>query len=265
MSQNKIGIHNVNNYNSNFDNNICIILIRYNTLISGFLKYFSENIFIKNIDYLNYILVKGIETICHIFKFLNLYTKNLDLVIHNSQRAYIYYIEFIGQIGDDTNSNFLQLNSKDASLFVYKKTIFELNQDFKKDFSLNKSHECDIESINIYLEMYNNLIYKTINKFSSNLPDIINYINQDLNISMQTIINFFIDKNIGSNINNKLLACKIFVCNIKTDNISELLELFLKHIKKYDIIDNEKLEKKILCTKYDINSNKIKYIQSVLD
>ena len=39
--------------------------------------------------------------------------------------------------------------------------------------------------------MYNNLIYKTINKFSSNLPYIINYINQDLNISMQTILNFF--------------------------------------------------------------------------
>ena len=52
---------------------------------------------------------------------------------------------------------------------------------------------------------------------------------------------------------------------IKFSIISELLELFLKHIKKYDIIDNEKLEKKILCTKYDINSNKIKYIQSVLD
>ena len=240
-------------------------MIRYNTLISGFLKYFSENIFIKNNDYLNYILIKGIETISHIFKFLNLYTKNLDLVVHNTLRAYIYYIEFIGQIGDDTNSNFLQLNSKDASLFVYKKTIFELNQDFKKDFTVNKSDYKDIESINTYLDMYNNLVYKTINKFASNLQDIINYINHDLNISMQTILNFFIDKNISSNINNRLLACKIFVNNIDNDNISELLELFLKKIKKYDIIDNDKLEKNLLCNKYNNTINKTKYINNIFD
>ena len=36
-----------------------------------------------------------------------------------------YYIEFMGQLGEDGNT-FLQLNSKDAVLFVYTKTIFEI-------------------------------------------------------------------------------------------------------------------------------------------
>ena len=32
---------------------------------------------------------------------------------------------------------YLQLNSKDAALFVYKKTLFELNNDYRKEFKLN--------------------------------------------------------------------------------------------------------------------------------
>ena len=68
-----------------------------------------------------FVLQRGIETITHIFRNLLLYTKNIELTIYHCKRAYIYYVEFIGQIGDDKNT-YLQLNSKDATLFVYKKT-----------------------------------------------------------------------------------------------------------------------------------------------
>ena len=47
-----------------------------------------------------------------------------------SKQAIFYYVEFIGQIGEDSQG-FLQLNSKDAILFVYKKTIFDINNDKK--------------------------------------------------------------------------------------------------------------------------------------
>ena len=50
------------------------------------------------------------------------------------QKSFYYYIEFIGQIGD-SNHQFLQLNSKDATLFVFKKTVFEINSDHRKIFS----------------------------------------------------------------------------------------------------------------------------------
>ena len=62
-----------------------------------------------------------------------MYTKNLDLTVYHCKKAYLFYVEFIGQIGDDNNS-YLQLNSKDATLFVYKKTIFEINNEYRKQF-----------------------------------------------------------------------------------------------------------------------------------
>ena len=78
--------------------------------------------------------MKGIETISSVFKILLLYTKNLPLTIFHCQKSFYYYIEFIGQIGD-SNHQFLQLNSKDATLFVFKKTVFEINSDHRKIFS----------------------------------------------------------------------------------------------------------------------------------
>ena len=38
----------------------------------------------------------------------------------------------MGQIGEDSHT-YLQLNSKDAALFVYKKTIFELDNEYRKE------------------------------------------------------------------------------------------------------------------------------------
>ena len=79
----------------------------------------------------------------HIFNILLLYTKNLNLCIHHSKKAYLFYVEFIGQIGND-NHSYLQLNSKDAILFVYKKTIFEINNEYRKQFCMNNENERNV-------------------------------------------------------------------------------------------------------------------------
>ena len=47
-------------------------------------------------------------------------------------------IEFINQITDDSNK-FLQLCSRDASIYVYKKTIFDINNEYRKKID----EECD--------------------------------------------------------------------------------------------------------------------------
>ena len=69
----------------------------------------------------------------HVFRLILLYTFNLDAAYYHANRAVDYYIEFIGQIGDNNHS--LKSNSKDASLFVYKKTIFEISTDSRKEHS----------------------------------------------------------------------------------------------------------------------------------
>ena len=115
-------LHNTDNFKKTLDYSSSEILIRYIELLTEYLKYFFENSKIKNILYLKFIVIRGIETITHVFNTILYYTKNLDITYLHCQKAYYFYIEFIGQISEDHNV-FLQLSSKDATMYVYKKTI----------------------------------------------------------------------------------------------------------------------------------------------
>ena len=63
--------------------------------------------------------------------------KKFRFTYKHCQQGFFYYVEFIGQIGND-NGGFLQLSSKDAVLFVYKKTLFDLNPEYKKIMKYKK-------------------------------------------------------------------------------------------------------------------------------
>ncbi len=108
---------------------------RYTGLVCDYLIYAAENIVIRNGRYYTFVVQRGLETLRHIFRLLLLYTRNIDLTVHHCKKAYYYYVEFIGQIGDDSHS-YLQLNSKDATLFVYKKTLYEISNAHRTKFAL---------------------------------------------------------------------------------------------------------------------------------
>jgi hypothetical protein len=79
-----------------------------------------------------YIYVKGLESIYNIFDYLLYNTRNINLVKEHCQKVIYFYIEFINQIMDDSNV-FLNLTIMDAVLFIYKKTIFNINKSFCKN------------------------------------------------------------------------------------------------------------------------------------
>ena len=56
-----------------------------------------------------FIFERGMTTIQHVFMFLLIYTKNIQLILNECKKGYFYYIEFIEQIMDE-DYNFLQLN-----------------------------------------------------------------------------------------------------------------------------------------------------------
>lgn len=116
----------IENFKYNFDK----IIISY---LNIFMKQVDSSTY--NVNYLKYIITKGIETFAHIIKFLFLYTKNSSISFFYLEKSIYYYIEFIEQMVQDKNS-FLKLNTKDAILFLYKKTIFEINQDKKEKFKM---------------------------------------------------------------------------------------------------------------------------------
>ena len=168
INKNFYNITNTDNYKHTITCNVENILDRYLSVLNEYFKHLEESNFnIKN-RYYKYIITNGINCINNIFKILLLYTNNIELVIYHTQKAFIYYIEFITQIGDE-NNNFLQLNSKDATLFVYKKTIFEINNDIKKNFIIKKDNKKILENINIYILLIRKIIDNFINIDNNNI------------------------------------------------------------------------------------------------
>ena len=145
-------LQNPENYKCAFDLKINEYLQKYQALIEEYIIFSHDNIYIQNVTYYKFVIKRGIETLNHIFNFLLMYTKNLDLTYYHCQKSFYYYVEFIGQMGDD-NHSFLQLNSKDAALFVYKKTIFDINNEYRKEFSTTKEDLKYLKIIKLWLSL----------------------------------------------------------------------------------------------------------------
>lgn len=157
MKMNENELQTIENYNKIITDNEDEIYSRYTNIIIQYLLLGVEKIKNHNSEYVKYILIKGLFTISHVFKMLLMYTCNLQLTYHHCQKSYSYYIEFIGQIGDDAVT-YLQLNSKDAALFVYKKTIFVISDEIKKKYIENDVNEQKNKTVSIMVDIYNKLI-----------------------------------------------------------------------------------------------------------
>ena len=157
MKMNEFDLQNIENYNKTITDNEDEIYARYTNIIIQYLLLGIEKIKNHNADYVKYILIKGVFTISYVFKMLLMYTCNLQLTYHHCQKSYSYYIEFIGQIGDDAVT-YLQLNSKDAALFVYKKTIFDILEEVKKKYTEVDVNEKKNKNVSIMMDIYNKVI-----------------------------------------------------------------------------------------------------------
>ena len=106
-------------YESFIEENDKIIQEKYVSIVIEYLV----NIYYKKLS--SFIIIRGLDTISHVFIMLLYYTQHLETAYAYSQKSLYLYIEFIEQIAYDKNS-FLQLNSKDAVIYVYKKTLNEM-------------------------------------------------------------------------------------------------------------------------------------------
>jgi len=222
-------LHNIDNFKSSLTINVNIILDKYINLIIQYLKFVIETIKSKNKKFTNFIIIRGIDTLTNVFNNILYYTKNLELTYFHCQKAYYYYIEFIEQITDDQNS-FLQLNSRDAMTYVYKKTIYEINNDLRKN-TMTVTCKEDVECFHLlagYIKIYTKLCYKIIN----NKKFIISSINDSIYIDkLDNILNKINSLNIGMD-NIKEFYSFIHVLDNKIDSIDKLYEVIIVLIKK---------------------------------
>ena len=218
MSSNNLS--NEKNYNSSLVNDPSEILLQYFNVVKEYLYHAGENIVIPDHTYYIFTIKRGLECIKHIFNMLLLYTNNLDMVVFHCKKSYLYYIEFINQIGTEDHS-YLQLNSKDAALFIYKKTIFDINNEKRINFTV---HPEDKEKLD-YLY-----------KFGELMNEIIVYVYDNDNIKgdlKMSYIMYII--NMTSKVKDKIIkSTQTILCKTK---ICENIIYFLKSINTKNIED----------------------------
>ena len=202
---------------SNENNYFLKIKAHYNDIIKSFCNllnfYFSfsiENMNIKDKD----IFYTGLNVIQHIFRLIFLYTKNLELTFYNTQQAIYYYVEYISQITDRDDNIFFNLSIKDAVIYVYTRSIFEIRKQYVK-----KNCDSDTKILNDLIVCTNNY-RKIIEASSTHLFEL----NKD--IIKENLI-YLLDIFLQCDKNNNLLLDKLQV-----DSFNNILSTLQNNLQK---------------------------------
>lgn len=248
MDNNIQSIANIKNFKETFNlNTVPDAISKYYALISEFFLCAIENITIKNDKYYVFVLQRGLETLKHCFKMIYMYTKNLDLTMSYCKRAYCYYIEFIGQIGED-NHRYLQLTSKDAAFFVYKKTIFEIDNNYRKKFVLSDKDALYLDVLTNVIDIYHELIMCIISKKENFIESKDKVIQYTLKMTRKIINNVYIDHIMLKKTMEKLNIILFFIYSIKGyfDDLNMyciVCGLFIKKVQNKDVTIEHLYEK----------------------
>ena len=210
-------IDDKNNYNDNFNCNIETAFFKYTTLIEEFISYSNK------ITNYKYILIKGIEIIYHTFNLLLLHSKNIDLAYHHTQKSYLYYYEFMEQIKDENNL-LLNLNVKDATMFIYKKIIYNINT---QHTSTTETEQTNILTLDKIIMFYNNILCNSITN------------NDNIEIINKNIVKSIFKSNFNdiiTHIDTVMICNELMLIKItSTEKVIQLYKLIIKYIKKYEL------------------------------
>jgi hypothetical protein len=234
---NNFSLQNLDNYRKKIDNTTSEITEKYYMLIAEYFKFITENIKVKNSNFAKFIITRGLDTITNVFNSIFYYTKNIDLTYFHCQKSFYFYVEFVGQISEDEKM-FLQLSSRDATLYVYKKTIFEINNECKNTNESSKLINEQIAIINSYINIYKTMVYKIIQSDRNN-------INNNLYIETFEKICKKINKTNLNNENVVLLNAimdKFYFLISDVDYFFDIVQEFTKKIKPSHL---KKCEKKL--------------------
>ena len=221
----EFNIENSDNYLSCYNINETEILSRYAILVNEFLAQVYESIKTDNELYFLYIITNGIETITHVYRFLLMYTKNSELAFYNCKKSIYYYIEFICQLSNN-KGDFLKLTAKDASFFVYRKTVFAINQTFRKDYKQDKKTALIDDNIFYITELFRSCFR------NSNATSIDTILNAN-DCFVEDITEMF--KKTDPVCYNKKLKCLSRFCDCINKDKYEILSLIVRKITRKNI------------------------------
>ena len=198
---------------SNNDNYLKVFPNKYDAcnkladILYEYIKTIFENSKQKQTKYHNFIMIRGLETIINVYTYLLQNTNNLDLAIYHTHRSFLFYLEFVEQITDEQHV-FLQLTSRDATMYVYKKTIFDVKREILKEY---------ISEINAELTYLNN-------------------VSQFFKLLGSLLINQMTEKRIDIE-KTKIIFNKFKKNNYSLENINEFINSLSKLENTYHLVD----------------------------
>lgn len=190
------------------------LYIEFIKSLNNYTKLFYKNLsfrYINNPKYLEFIYLKGLFLLKHIFLMLHINCVSNIATTALVEKAYIYFIEFLIQINNNC-ANF-ELTLKDAILFTYKKTILSYKQT-----NINKN--IIIKDFDNNLNILCNIFYIVNNLNNVNFIDILAH--------DQTYIEEYIELIITNKLNNiKTLENKVLNIIAYNNGLEELNNKFL--------------------------------------
>ena len=190
------------------------LYIEFIKSLNNYTKLFYKNLsfkYINNPKYLEFIYLKGLFLLKHIFLMLHINCVSNIAINALLEKAYIYFIEFLIQINNNC-ANF-ELTLKDAILFTYKKTILSYKQT-----NINKN--IIIKDFDNNLNILCNIFYIVNNLNNVNFIDILAH--------DQTYIEEYIELIITNKLNNiKTLENKVLNIIAYNNGLEELNNKFL--------------------------------------
>lgn len=223
---------NSNNYNSTLPANHISIITSYNKIILEYI----QNITTNKKNFSENILIKGLDTISHIFKYILYYSKNIELASYHTEKALFLYIEFIDQITDDQNM-FVILSCKDACVYVYKKILTELNKSYYKQNETDINDDAFFTYLHDYIYLSNESIHFLIHTTNEAIND--DRVNQYLQLISISIFSKYQMKILTS------ISMYLINNNISISKYLRFNGQFVKKIINYDDSTLDKIHKNI--------------------
>jgi len=244
-------IKNTDFYNEYVDVSLFNTCFKIVDITNYYLLYTNESSF-KDIE----ITKKGIDIVLNVFSMILLYTKNIELTIEYTNNSIYYFIEYVSQI---TSKNaefvFVNLTIKDAILYVYRKSIYEINDSHRRNYKTQPHENTFFEIINLFIKTYSIILKKFINNKSyskTNIDDLKSHL-YSINAYIMT---FFKTIETYTKIEDKELKCindidKNILYNVTHKGLNYIYKNMIEYVsndynkKNNDDNDNEKEYQKI--------------------
>jgi hypothetical protein len=262
-------LQNIDNYKKELDAGVSEIIKTFSSLLIEYFKFITENFKNKKTSIMRFIITRGLDTIVNVFLNILYYTKNLNVTLFHCQKSFYFYVEFVGQITEDEKM-FLQLTSRDATTYVYKKTVFEINNEIKKTIeNQNEETNKSLREIKLCIDIYKIYLQKTINEenienFSNNI-ELIDKIFDKLNLFC------FINFNQTPNLNTYHLELLETITRNLHYNITDVCKFYevnylilKKTIKIPELLQNVKQNLKSDALESQLNANSDKLVNFLL-